>query len=276
MRRAGEGVGVGAGAGGSMAIPADDGAAVAPFKDYFSRQAAEYAGYRPTYPAELFAWLAAEAPSRDAAWDVGTGSGQAAVGLAEHFARVEATDPSATQLAHAVPHERIRYRQARGEDSGLADTSASVVTIAQALHWLDLPAFWREVRRVLRPRGIVAAWGYDLVRVSPEVDAVVDHFYGVTLRDYWASERRLVDDHYRSVAFPFTELEPPPFAMRAMWPRERLVGYLRTWSAVRTYLEREGRDPVADIEPAIAAAWPGGEPRTVRWSIFIRAGRVAG
>lgn len=273
MERGGEGRGA-RDTRGAEAVPVHDGARVAPFKDYFSRQAAEYAGYRPTYPAELFAWLASVSPARDVAWDVGTGSGQAAMGLAEHFARVEATDPSAAQLGHATPHERIHYRQARGESSGLADASVSVVTIAQALHWLDLPTFWGEVRRALRPRGVIAAWGYDVVRVSREVDEVVDHFYDTTLRDYWASERRLVDDHYRSVDFPFVELEPPLFEMHATWSRERLLGYLRTWSAVRTYVEREGRDPVADVEPAIASAWPGGEARPVRWVLFMRAGRV--
>lgn len=246
-----------------------------PFKDYFSKQAADYAGYRPTYPAELFAWLASVAPGSDAAWDCGTGSGQAAVGLAEHFAAVEATDPSAAQLEHAAPHPRVRYRRARGEESGLGDRSVDVATAAQALHWLELSTFWREVRRVLRPHGVVAVWGYDVVRVAPAVDAVIDHFYGETLRDYWAPERRMVDDRYRSIDFPFAELDAPPFDMRARWTRAQLVGYLRTWSAVRTFVEREGRDPVSDVERVLSAAWPDpAEARSVRWPLFMRAGRA--
>lgn len=246
-----------------------------PFKDYFSKQAASYADYRPTYPGELFAWLASAAPGREAAWDCGTGNGQAAVGLAEHFAVVEATDPSAAQLAHAAPHPRVRYRRARGEESGLADRSVDVVTVAQALHWLDLPAFWREVRRVSRADGVVAAWGYDLVRVAPAVDEVVERFYHDTLRGYWAPERRLIDDHFQSIDFPFPELDVPPFDMRGRWTREQLVGYLRTWSAVRTYVDREGRDPVSDVERELARVWPDpADARPVRWPLFVRAGRV--
>ena len=71
------------------------------FKDLFSRQSADYARFRPTYPPVLFAWLAAQAPARRLAVDVGTGNGQAAVALAAHFERVIGVEPSAA--AHATP-----------------------------------------------------------------------------------------------------------------------------------------------------------------------------
>jgi hypothetical protein len=53
-----------------------------PFTDHFGSVAGAYAHYRPTYPAPLFAWLAAVAPARQRAWDCATGTGQAAVALA--------------------------------------------------------------------------------------------------------------------------------------------------------------------------------------------------
>src|SRR5439155_190677 len=91
------------------------------------------------------------------AWDCATGSGQAAIGLAEQFEQVEATDASAAQLAAALAHPRVRYRQAPADASGLAPHSVELVTVAQALHWLDRPAFYAEARRVAAPPGPLAA-----------------------------------------------------------------------------------------------------------------------
>ena len=63
-----------------------------PFADHFSGVAADYARSRPRYNDDLFAWLATLPARRERAWDVGTGSGQAALGLARHFTAVVASD----------------------------------------------------------------------------------------------------------------------------------------------------------------------------------------
>jgi SAM-dependent methyltransferase len=247
---------------------------VTPFKDYFSQQASDYAEFRPHYPVALFAYLASLAPARQVAWDCGTGSGQAALGLTGHFDRVIATDGSESQLRHAIRHPRIIHRRARAEASGLGVGSVDLITVAQALHWFDVPAFFAEAKRVLRPRGVLAVWGYDVVRVSPEIDRITDAYYYETLRGYWAPERRLVDDHYRSIPFPFEEIEPPSFAIELHWTRSQLLGYLRTWSATRAYVDRERRDPVLDVERALTPHWPRAEDeRPVSWTLFLRVGR---
>jgi hypothetical protein len=54
------------------------------FPDHFSQQSSDYARYRPLYPAQLYEYLASLTPQHDRAWDVGTGNGQAAIGLARH------------------------------------------------------------------------------------------------------------------------------------------------------------------------------------------------
>ena len=79
------------------------------FNDHYSGHAADYAAYRPSYPVELSAWLAALAPRRRLAWDCGTGNGQAAAGLAAHFECIFATDASAEQIRQADPHPRVEY-----------------------------------------------------------------------------------------------------------------------------------------------------------------------
>ena len=244
------------------------------FSDHFSTVAAGYAASRPRSPDALFAWLASLAPARRLAWDAGTGSGQAAIGLAGHFDRVIATDASAEQIAAASAHEGVEYRVAPAERSGLAAGSADVATAAQALHWFDIPAFNAEAARVLRPDGILAVWTYALpVLGDSALDAELARLHA-QVRAWWPPERKLVETGYRSVPFPFPEISAPAFDMTADWNLERFLAYLRTWSAVTRYRAATGTDPVAGAS-AFPAAWGRpGEVRTVRWPLSIRAGRL--
>lgn len=246
--------------------------AVADFKDHFSAHAAAYATNRPTYPPELFAWLVTLAPDRRVAWDCATGSGQAAVELAKHFEKVIATDASPQQLAFAEPHENVEYRVAPAEQSRLADRSVDLVTVAQALHWFDIPRFYSEIRRVLKPGGILAVIGYRGHRVNAAVDEVLDR-YEALIDPYWPPERAIVEAKFQTIEFPFTETSPPPFAMQASWDHAGHIGYLRTWSSMKAFEKANGYDPVANYEHEFAAAW--GDPnavRTVTWELILRVG----
>jgi SAM-dependent methyltransferase len=244
------------------------------FKDHFSRQSDGYARYRPRYPAALFADLANAAPSTELAWDCATGSGQAAVALAEHFASVAASDASPAQLARAQPHPRVAYLAATSEQVPLADECVDLTVVAQALHWFDLDAFYAEVRRVLRPGGLIAALTYGLHRISPPVDAIVDRLYTDIVGPYWPEERRHIDAGYASLPFPFEPVTLGSYAMTANWSLSQLLGYLRTWSAVQRYIGARGKDPVAVIEPEIQSAWDAQPEQQVVWPLIVRCGRV--
>jgi len=243
------------------------------FRNHFSGAAAAYATFRPHYPDALFAFLAAHAPGRALAWDCGTGSGQAALGLARHYTRVLATDASADQIAHATPHSGVEYRVATAERSGLADRSVDLVTAAQALHWFDTHAFFDEVRRVFVPGGVLAVWCYNLLEVEPSIDRVVRRFYTDTVGPFWPAERRLVETGYRTIAFPFPELPVPAFTMEHAMTLSQLGGYVRTWSATMRYVEARGHDPVDALLEELAPYW--GDARITRWPLAVRAGRQA-
>lgn len=240
----------------------------------FSALAASYAAYRPRYPAALFAYLADIVPGHERAWDCATGSGQAALGLAAHFGAVLATDLSAAQLAHAAPHPRVHYCAVPAEASGLAAHSVDLVTVAQAIHWFDLPAFYQEVARVLRPGGVLAAWCYHAAQISPALDEIVRHYYKGVLGPYWLPGVRLVEEHYRTLPFPFDELEPPSFHGEAEWGLDELIGYLSSWSAGLAYRRARGEEPLETIRPALTAAWGSPARRGVRWPLHLRVGRV--
>lgn len=246
------------------------------FSDHFGAVAGSYADFRPGYPPELFAWLAAQCAGQELAWDCGAGSGQASVALAAHFARVHATDASADQVAHAEPHPCVEYRVAPAEQSGLPDRSADLVTVAQALHWFDLPAFYAEVRRALKPGGVIAAWTYGVhVTEGDEVNAVVRHFYEHVVGPCWPPERRHVENGYRELPFPFTRIAAPEFTMQVRWPLAQLLGYLGSWSATARYRKLNGSDPLPALRQQLLPLW--GDPaqaRSVSWPLSLLAGRL--
>ena len=245
------------------------------FKDHFSDVAAAYAAHRPSYPAALVDFLARLAPARRLAWDSGCGSGQLSVLLAGPFARVVASDASPEQIARAVPHPKVEYRCVAAEASGLPERVVDLAAAAQAAHWFDLPAYYAEVRRVVRRGGIVALISYGVVTADPAVDAVIQPFYRNVLASYWPPERRHVDDAYRSLPFPFEELDTPAFEIRLDWRLEDLVGYVGTWSAVWALEQAEGQGPFASFRRGLEAAWrPATAVRTVRWPLALRVGRV--
>lgn len=245
------------------------------FKDHFSRQADDYAKYRPVYPAALFDYLAAHSPARELAWDAGTGSGQAALGLADYFTRVIATDPSEAQIRNAAAHAKVIYKVGAAERSGLADDRVDLITVAQALHWVDLDHFYAEARRVLKSAGVLAVWCYGLSEIGPGVDEAVGQYYRDTVGPYWPPERRLIDERYRTIPFPFAEWTPPAFHMQAEWTLDEYLGYLGTWSATQRYRQQQGSDPLAPLRAALAKAW-GAPPskRTIKWPIHMRIGRA--
>lgn len=246
-----------------------------PFPDHFSGVAGAYAEFRPRYPDALFDWLAEVAPRRELAWDCATGNGQAAVPLARVFDRVVATDASGEQVDAATPHPRVEYRVAPAEESGLASDSADAITVAQAVHWFDRPAFYAEASRVLRRHGVLAVWTYGHPRLDdPAADAVFQEFYSRTVGPYWPPERALVDSGYRTIEFPFPEVDPPALEMETQWPLALLLGYVATWSATTRFRHSRGFDPVPALGEALARVWgDSAESRQIRWPLTIRAGR---
>ncbi len=245
-------------------------------KDLFSQHAADYAKYRPNYPAGLFEHLASLVPLRGRAWDCATGNGQAAVGLAAHFEEVVATDASVQQLAQAAPHPRVSYRVALAENSGLESGSVDLVTVAQALHWFDLPQFYREARRVARgPGAMLAVWCYALAEIEHGVDAVVRRYYDEVVGEYWEPERRLVELGYQTIAWTFAAVPTPQFEMQVEWNLARLTCYLNTWSATQAAAHAMARNPLDAIAHDLARAWGDpGQPRRVRWPLFLRLAKL--
>jgi ubiquinone/menaquinone biosynthesis C-methylase UbiE len=229
------------------------------FHDHFSSVAARYADCRPHYPAALFDYLTTVVPRDSIVWDCAAGNGQASLDLATRFSKVIATDASREQIAAATPHPNAEFRVATAEQSGLPDGAVGLVTVAQALHWFALEKFYAEVKRILRPGGVLAVWAYGINAVEgEEANGLVQDFYTNIVGPYWPPERRLVEEGYRNIPFPFVELTPPSFRMETRWTLEQLLGYFRTWSATNRFIKEQGRDPVESLAKTLTRVW--GEP----------------
>jgi len=222
----------------------------------------------------MFSYFAGLAPGRALAWDCGTGSGQAALGVAEHFDRVVATDASSEQLEHATPHERVEYRLAPVESAPLEDASVDLVTVGQALHWFNHDAFYNEVRRVAAPGAVIAAWGYLEANINEAMTKVMRHYRLELVGPYWSPKVQYMLDHYETIPFAFEDIEPPEFNATAEWTFDHWVGFLQSWSATQEYLRQHGENPVDIVLPKLREAWGDAEARPIRWPLFLRVGRV--
>jgi SAM-dependent methyltransferase len=234
-----------------------------------------YAKYRPTYPPALAAFLAGLAPNRKLVVDVGCGTGQLSVLLAEHFERVDAFDISADQIANATPHPKVHYAVAPCDDLPVDDGAAALMTVAQAAHWFDLPGFYEEVRRIASPGAALGLIAYAVPVIEGPFAARFYDFYNRDLGHYWPAERDYIRSEYRDLPFPFEELAVPKMQIERDTDLPMLLGHIRTWSATRRALA-DGQAPMVDafVDDAYQL-W--GEPSAklrVIWPVHMRVGRL--
>lgn len=239
-------------------------------KDLFSAQANVYAAFRPTYPKELYDFIFGNLKTKNRAWDCATGNGQVAGFLANYFDQVYATDISQQQLNNAIKRDNIFYSVSPAEKTGFEDQQFDLITVAQALHWFDREKFYNEAKRVGKKGSLLAIWGYGLLYIQPDIDDVIMHFYNDVVGPYWDDARRLVENEYRSLSFPFKEIESPTFDITSTWTLNHLAGYLESWSATQKYIKQTGHNPLPDVLTQLEKVWKKGDSKPVRFPIFLK------
>lgn len=239
----------------------------------FSIRSDDYAKFRPAYPHGLFEWLTKHCSATRLAVDVAAGTGQASLPLSTRFEQVVACDASADQLLGSADWRTVQRVAAVAEKLPLRDGVADLMIVAQALHWFATPAFFNEARRVLAPKGLFCAWCYSLLRIDPAIDVVIDRLHGDVLAGYWPSGRASVDMGYRDIRPPFNTIEIPDFAIEAHWNLYQLVGYLRTWSALKRWQLTHKGDPLDQLAAELSELWIDPErKRLIRWPLHFIAG----
>lgn len=243
-------------------------------KDLFSDQSKAYAAFRPTYPAELFEFVLSDVKNLDRAWDCATGNGQVARDLSKHFRKVVATDLSQQQLDEAFQASNIEYSLSKAEKTSFADDSFDLITVGQALHWINTSEFYPEASRVGKPGSTIAVWGYSMLSVDSQIDKFFNEFYFKTVGKYWDAARRLVENEYTGIDFPFAKKREAKFQIKTSWSLEQFAGYLTSWSATQKFIKAEGHSPVPEFIQSIRHLWMGEEIKDVRFPVFVKTGII--
>jgi len=251
----------------------DNSGALQPMKDNFSAQAGLYAAFRPKYPKALYDFLYTRVKHFSTALDVATGNGQVAEVLSQRFTTVYATDISEKQLSYAPQKDNIVYKVEAAEHTSFPDACFDLITVAQAIHWFNFDAFFKEVKRILKPGAIFAAIGYGVMNVNDQVDPWLNHVYHDVTGPYWDKERSHIEEGYRTIPFPFKLLETPGFAMEYKWSKEQFIGYLNTWSAVQHYIRQRQAHPFTEaLLKQLDDVWPEGVTNSIRFPLLLKVG----
>ena len=243
-------------------------------KDNFSTQSELYARYRPQYPKEFFDYLDIIITSKDNAWDCGTGNGQVAIELAKRFMSVYATDISEAQLAEAQQLPNVIYSVQAAEKTNFPNDSFDLITVAQAIHWFDFEKFYAEIKRTAKPSATLVVMGYGRVEVTPEIDRVINDFYKNTIGNYWDKERKYIDELYKTIPFPFEEIETPSFSISYNWTLDHFMGYLGTWSAVKHYINDTAQNPLDLIKNQLEDLWERDVVKKIKFPLLLRIGLI--
>ncbi|CAN5464535.1 class I SAM-dependent methyltransferase [soil metagenome] len=241
-------------------------------KDNFSLNSKQYAQYRPVYPKSLYQFIFSQVQERNYAWDAGTGNGQVAGVLADHFSKVFATDISENQILNAVKRDNIIYLNEAAERTTLTDNTLNLITVAQAIHWFNFSEFNKEVYRTLKPGGILAIFGYSLFRTETEADLLIEDFYFNILQNYWDPERQFIEEKYKTIPFPYQEIPAPDLKMEVEWSLQELIGYLNTWSAVQHFIQKNNYNPVDELALSLQKIWKNKSKILINFPLILRIG----
>ena len=243
-------------------------------KSQFSKQSDLYARYRPSYPKDMYEFIFSQLQNKNTAWDSCTGTGQVASYLSKHFKKVYANDISQDQLKHAPEIKNVEYYNIPAEQTDFPSDYFDLITVAQAIHWLDFEKFYKEVNRTAGQDALIAVIGYGMVRINKKLNPLIDKFYKYNFSEYFSENREYLDRHYATIPFPFDEIESPKFIQRIEWSINDLEGYLNSWSTVQKFKEEEGFNPAEDLLKEIEPLWPEGEKKEVAFPVFLRLGRI--
>lgn len=241
-------------------------------KDLFSTGSQLYQQARPSYPMSVLEAILKHVPEHQLAWDCAAGSGQFTQLLALRFEHVVATDLSMQQLQQAPRLENVSYQVQLAEKTSFLPQSFDLITVAQAIHWFDFDGFYREVRRCLKPKGVLAVIGYGLLELKQKsLNQLIQQLYSDTLNGYWDRERRYIDEAYVTIPFPFKEIQMPAIRMQYTWSDSQLLNYLSTWSALKSYQEKNHDDPLEQIRIYLQQHT---DPIELSFPIYLRVGRL--
>ena len=222
-------------------------------------QARRYSQFRPAYPQQLLdiitGFIVKNGGGFGLAVDVACGTGHSTFPLRSHFTHCLGTDISEAQVQYARQKGKeldalnVEFKVASATNLPVEDASVDFVSCAEAWHWLEPEALYREVNRVLKPGGCLAVYGYrDPTLLNEECNDLLTELISRTLKDYSHERLKHLDNFYSEVTLPY------PNSIRFDLPTEmsysmeisNFIGYVSSWSSYQTYCERHPRNSVLE------------------------------
>ncbi|KAN0039505.1 hypothetical protein ACTA71_007294 [Dictyostelium dimigraforme] len=229
------------------------------FDDKFGSVSKSYKNFRPTYSNELYSIIDSFCDSkRDLAIDIGCGSGQATVRLADYFKKVIGFEPSQGQIDNAEKVENVEYRLSAAEKIDLPSGSVDLITVAQAAHWFNLPVFYEESKRLLRDDGSLIIWSYGLMKITNNSDAQKvheKHYYETIGKQYWAPERQYIDDEYVDIKPTFENTSRKTISLPKSMSINDMIGYYSSWSGYAAFIKAGNKDVLPEIKETLLNAY---------------------
>lgn len=244
-------------------------------KNWFDDGGSSYAQFRPTYPSSLAKYLADSCQTHEKAVDVGCGNGQLTSLLSPYFTEVIGTDPSADQIANARTAKNITYLTSPAEKLPSECNGANLITAAQAAHWFKLSEFYSESQKIAKSDAVIALISYGVLNLPNHLNDRFQKFYWQEIGPLWPAERKLVDNAYRDLDFPFNEFKAPEFSIELEWDINQLLGYISTWSAVKAMRQQNKESILLTFGQDIKSLW--GDPtqkQKISWPINMRIGKI--
>ena len=259
--------------------------------DYFGYdgQSEMYRLYRPSYPLSMLQVLNDKLPieksKRALAVDIACGSGQLTSVLSRSlntdtptynefgygFQRVIGFDTSQKQLDQALMHSNAANIEYKLEDIGdcipMESDSVNLVTIAQGLHWFNIPNLLNEITRIIKGNGdgMLAVLGYSAPRFEQYekfqeefgkfyVQTLGSYNYGIDGKHcYWNIDRKLLDfafsDDSMFEMFDDASFERTFFFENKFMSEQELFGYFQSMSGYQTFLKENGIEYGEDGDP---------------------------
>lgn len=240
----------------------------------FDKDSRSYNLHRPTYPEEVYSFLSGLCIDKELTWDCACGNGQVARGLIKHFKKIEATDMSENQIEHAYKDKKITYSLQKSESTNFPDSCFDLICVAEAIHWFDIPAFFKEVTRTLKKGGIFAMWGYCNLKVGPDVNRILADTMIKPLVPYFSPKTKLLREKYETIEFPYGKIETPEFKMLVNWNLDQYIDYIRTWSAFKLYSENNPGEILLDqLAEKLSGIWKPEKTRAIDMDFFLHVGR---
>lgn len=271
--------------------------------------AADYAKFRPTYPASFYDYLIKYHQSNTNApieltVDAACGTGQATQALSRLSKKIIGVDHSEAMIAQArLDAPEITFEV--GSDINLAEVvgqkdGVDLLTVAEGAHYFKYSEFWDQAVTLLKPGGTLAIFGYALFAAPeyPAIAAIIDDLansdtkcgpyfdagwpivrdgYKVLYEDIPRDKFARVDYHFNDYD-KFRESEPLELVKTDVSVGS-LISLVKMWSPYYNYVRDHPGEPdlaaAAMAEITAATGLHADDRISVKWrSAFLLATKI--